>query len=353
MRLPFHLLALRDTTPPWRQAFCAAFGVGLPVLAAIWLHSSWGILFGAVGGVYASLLDFGGTLKHRLYTQGAGLCILAVCGLLGTWLGPHHVMMWAVLAMLTFGIGWVDGTASALENILRFSTLFLLINAFLPELPSSAYPYFGLGMAAGLLAVWLDSLYWPRHVPSQAKGLGPALRQIMGGHTAGLSHAMGFCLTTCSALALAIALGYERPAWVATVTLFVIRPDGPDSLRRLFQSVFGASVGVAVAWSIAHQISDARVLLACVVLLAFMRPIALAFNLWGQAATITSLVLVLFDAAMGSEGRAASLALLRIRFLDVLLGSAVALVGTLIFNAASRRHLFSRMVARRRGENPA
>ena len=343
MRIPFHLLALRDTATPWRQAACAAFGVGLAVLAAIWLHSTWGVLFGAVGGLYASLLDFGGVLRHRLYTQLAGVTLIGSCAVLGGWLGPHHVMLWVVLATLTFGIGWLDGTGVALETIFRLSALILLVYAFLPQIPPGGLPYLGLGLSLGFFAVWLDTLIWPRAIPSDNRGLYRAFHQIMRGHNAGWLHAFGFAATTCAGLWIAILLHFPRPYWVAAVTLFVIRPDGPDSLRRVFQSVFGAFVGVAVAWCIAHYVNNDSLLLACVIVLAFLRPIGLAFNLWAQSATLTALVLVLYDAALGPEWQAASLTLLRIRLYDVLLGSGVALCGTLLFNPASRHHLYQRL----------
>ena len=342
MRLPFHLLALTRTTVPWRQAGCAAAGVGLSVLSALWLHNRYGVLFGAVGALYASLLDFGGTLGHRVLTQATGLVLVATCAVLGALLGPHHIALWIVLASLTFGVGWVDGTGVALETILRFAVLMLLVYAFLPSLPAAGLPFFGIGMVVGLTMVWLDSLIWPRAVPTEHDGLLAAVRQIRGGYSAGWQHAFCFSITTCAALAIALALHYQRPAWVTAVTLFVIRREGPDSLHRLVQSVFGTMVGIAIAWCVAHRFHDDALLLSCVVALAFLRPIGRAFNPWAQSASLTALILVLFDAALGSEGHAASLALLRIRLFDVMLGSIVALCGMLLFNPSARAHLWKK-----------
>ncbi|PHV09608.1 hypothetical protein [Chitinimonas sp. BJB300] len=78
MHYPFHLLQLREGALPWRQAICAAVGVAIPTAIAVWMHQPYGLLFGAVGGLYASLLDFGGTLHHRLFTQLAGLLLTDV-----------------------------------------------------------------------------------------------------------------------------------------------------------------------------------------------------------------------------------------------------------------------------------
>ncbi|QNM95906.1 FUSC family protein [Chitinimonas koreensis] len=341
--LPLHLLHLRQGALPWRQAVCAAFGVAAPVAVAVWLDRPVGLLFGAVGGLYASLLDFGGTLRHRLLTQFAGLALVVLSALAGLWLGPHHHLLFVTLAVLSFGIGWVDGTGVAVETILRFAALILLIYAFMPMLPPEGLPFFGLGMAAGLLAVWLDSLVWPRALPRRHPGLRNATRLIAAGHNAGWQHATGFCLAVCGGLALALWLGYQRPAWVAAATLFVIRPDGPDSLRRLFQSAFGTACGVALAWTVGHFTSDPAVLLGCVIGLAFLRPIALAKNLWAQSATLTALVLLLFDLALGDAGRATSVALLHARLVDTTLGSAVALAAMLLFNPTARRHLLERL----------
>ncbi|GAB3267924.1 FUSC family protein [Chitinimonas naiadis] len=340
MRFPIHLLQWSNGgAVPWRQAVCAAIGVGVPCLVAIWLKHPAGLLFGAIGGLYASLLDFGGTLRHRLLTQFAGLALVVASAAVGGVLGPHHMALFVTLGCLTFGIGWVDGSSIAVETILRFAALMLLVYAFTPSMPPDGFPFFGLGMAVGLLAVWLDSLIWPRAIPRRHQGLRNAGRLIAGGHSAGWLHATGFCVGVCGGLALALWLGYERPAWVAAAILFVIRPDGPDSLRRLFLTVFGTLAGVGLAWLIGRYADDPRILLSCVIGLAFLRPIALAKNMWLQSATLTALVLVLFDLTLGAAGSAESLAIMHARLQDALLGSLVALLTMLVFNPQARRHL--------------
>jgi uncharacterized membrane protein YccC len=340
MPSPFHLLRWRDGALPWRQAVCAALGVAVPAALALHLHEPAGLLFGAVGGLYASLLDFGGSLRHRLLTQAVGLALVVASAALGHWLGPQHGLLFLVLAVLSFGIGWLDGSGIAVETILRFAALMLLVYAFAPVLPAQGLPFFALGIGVGLLAVWLDSLLFPRALPRRHPGLRNAGRLIAAGHNAGWLHASGFSLAVTGGLALALWLDYQRPAWVAAVTLFVIRPDGPDSLRRLFQTVFGTLAGVALAWLIGRYIQQSALLLGCVVILAFLRPIALAKNLWAQACTLTALILLLFDLTLG---HAASLLLLHERLLDTLLGSAVALLCMLLFNRQARRHLFARL----------
>ncbi|PHV09468.1 FUSC family protein [Chitinimonas sp. BJB300] len=163
---------------------------------------------------------------------------------------------------MSFGIGWVDGSGIAVETILRFSALMLLIYAFTPTLPPQGLPYFGIGITVGLLAVWIDSLIFPRDpLPSAHEGLRQAGRWIAAGHNAGWLHATGFCVAVTGGLALAVWLGYSRPAWVAAVILFVTRPDGPDSLRRLFLTVFGTLVGAGLAWVISQYAHDPTILL--------------------------------------------------------------------------------------------
>ncbi|MGQ5523360.1 FUSC family protein [Chitinimonas sp. PSY-7] len=343
MQTPFHLLQLHDGALPWRQAVCAAIGVAIPTAIAVWLHQPYGLLFGAVGGLYASLLDFGGTLRHRLITQLAGLLLVVASAVAGYWLGPHHHILFLTLAVLSFGIGWIDGSGIAVETILRFSALILLVYAFTPALPPHGLPYFGLGLTIGLLAVWLDSLIFPRALPSVHEGLRHAGRWIAAGHNAGWLHATGFCVAVTGGLLLALWLGYQRPAWVAAVILFVTRPDGPDSLRRLFLTVFGTLVGAGLAWVISHYAHDPTILLACVISLAFLRPIALAKNQWAQSATMTTLILVLFDLTLGEAGHAESLVLFHERVVDTLVGSAVAFLCMLVFNPQARRHFWARL----------
>lgn len=353
MRFPLHLLQWNSgAAVPWRQAVCAAMGVAVPCAVALWLKHPAGLLFGTIGGLYASLLDFGGTLRHRLFTQFAGLMLIAASAAVGGVLGPHHTALFVTLGVLSFGIGWVDGSGVAVETILRFAALMLLVYAFTPALPPDGLPFFGLGMAVGLLAVWLDSLVWPRALPRRHQGLRNATRLIAGGHNAGWLHATGFCVAVCGGLYMALRLGYERPAWVAAVILFVIRPDGPDSLRRLFLTVFGTLVGVGLAWLIGRYADDPRILLSCVIGLAFLRPIALAKNMWLQSATLTALVLVLFDLTLSAVGQDVGMELLHARLQDTILGAVVAFLAMLIFNPQARRH-FRAQWQRRSASVPA
>ncbi|WP_255988013.1 FUSC family protein [Chitinolyticbacter albus] len=346
MRLPLHLLALRNAPLPWRKGMCAAVAVAIPAVAAMLLGQPWGVLLGGIGGLYASFLDFGGTLRHRLWTQAAGLALILGAAVLGHWVGGDSPWLFLLLALLAFGTGWADGSGAALEAIFRFALLALLIYAFVPAPPAVALAFAGVGVTAGLVAVGIDSLLWPRALPRQHPGLANSVKQIARGRTAGWRHALGYAVTCCAALWLALDLHSVRPAWVAAATVFAIRPDGPDSLRRLFQTAFGTLVGVAGAWLLAHLTPHPAMLLLWVLLLAFYRPLAMVHNMWLHSAALTAFILLLFDIALQPGGAAAGAALLRERLNDVMLGSLVALIGVALFNSAARRHLLARLGGR-------
>ncbi|SMC26659.1 Fusaric acid resistance protein-like [Andreprevotia lacus DSM 23236] len=342
MRLPLHLFELKPTTNPWRKAWCSALAVGLPALLAIWLQQPAGILFGALGGLYATLIDFGATFRHRVTSQLTGALLILACGAFGVYMGRHEAWILPLLAALTFGIGWLDGNDLALETILRLAALVLLIYAYTPGFPLSAVPYVLLGFAIGLAVTGLDSLLWQR-ADSSHRGLKLGLVRILAGRNAGLPHALCFAFTCTTALGLALALEFQRPAWIAAVTLFVLKPDGPDSLRRLLQNAVGTLAGVPLAWAVVRFSHDPRHLLLAVVLLAFLRPLGMARNYWVHTAAMTALVLILLDIVWLPNG--GDISLLRVRVIDVLVGSAVALVGLMIFNAAARRHVLKRIAA--------
>ncbi|KAF0814820.1 hypothetical protein IGB42_00875 [Andreprevotia sp. IGB-42] len=340
MRLPLHLLELKPTTNPWRKAWCSAFAVGLPALVAILMNQPAGILFGVLGGLYATLIDFGGSFRHRVTTQLTGAVLIIACGAFGVYLGRHESWVLPLLAVLSFGIGWVDGNDLALETILRLAALVLLIYAYTPGFPLSAVPYVLLGFGVGLAITGLDSLLWQQSRDAH-KGLKLGLWRILAGRNAGLRHALCFAFTCTVALWLALALEFQRPAWIAAVTLFVLKPDGQDSLRRLLQNAVGTLVGVPLAWCVVRFSHDPGHLLIWVVLFAFLRPLGMARNYWAHAAAMTALVLVLLDIVWLHDG--GDISLLRIRLTDVLVGSTVALIGLMIFNVAARRHLLARI----------
>ncbi|WP_187360028.1 FUSC family protein [Chitinolyticbacter meiyuanensis] len=346
MALPLHLLTPRNAPLPWRKAFCALLAVAVPAIAALAIGQPWGVLFGAIGGLYASFLDFGGTLRHRLLTQAAGLALIVGAAVLGHLVGANSPWLFPLFAALALGTSWADGSGVALESIFRFALLAFLLYAFVPAPPAEALAFAAVGIAVGLVAVGVDSLFWPRALPRQHPGLANSVRQIARGETAGWRHAVGYAATCCFALWLALDLHSARPAWVAAATLFAIRPDGPDSLRRLFQTAFGTLVGVAGAWLLAHLTPHPLMLLIGVLALAFYRPLAMVHNVWLHSATLTAFILLLFEIALLPAGGTAGAAILRERLNDVMLGSLVALVGVALFNSAARRHLLARLGGR-------
>ncbi|GGP23957.1 hypothetical protein GCM10010970_39570 [Silvimonas iriomotensis] len=336
--VPLHLLALNaDASLPWRQAVSSGIAVGIPALVGLLAGDVIGALLGAIGGLYATLLDYGGTARHRLMTQAFGLVVIVGSGAIGLWLGPHHIMMFVSLAVLTFVIGWNDGLGVALDNIFRFAALALVLYAYLTAPPAAAFIYLAFGIGVGVITVLVDDRLWPRALPRQHPGLRNSFRRMRAGHNAGIWHALGLSLTTCAALWIAQHTHYPRPAWVATVVLFVTRPDGLDSLTRLFRSVFGAVVGVALAWLVSHLTPQAWALYGWAVLFAFLRPLALARNFWAHYALMTAMILLLFDLMFYPSGNhLAGIEILGIRLHGVLLGSVIALLGMVTFNRQAR-----------------
>ncbi|WP_035055726.1 FUSC family protein [Andreprevotia chitinilytica] len=336
MRLPFHLLELKPGDHPWRKAWCSALAIGIPALLALALHQPGGILFATLGGMYATLVDFGGTFRYRLTTQLAGAVLIFGCGAFGLYLGHHATWILPLLALLTFAIGWTDGNDTALEIIFRLAALILLVCAYTPGLPLPLLPYVLVGFLIGQIVVGVDSLIWKNE--GDHRGLKRGMLRIMAGRNAGWLHALCFMVTCTAALWIALVLGFQRPAWLTAVTLFVLRPDGADSLRRLLQYAVGTLVGVPLAWLVVRFSHEPVHLLAWVLVFAFLRPLGMARNYWAHAAAITAMVMILLDIAWLPNG--GDLSLLRIRLVDVLVGSAIALAGLMVFNTAARRHLF-------------
>ncbi len=114
--------------------------------------------------------------------------------------------------------------------------------------------------------------------------------------------------------------------WIVVTTLVVMQPDARASYRRIVERVLGTFLGVIAAWIVTVLFHSAIVLCIVIILVAPLIPHHLARRYWLHTALIALMVLLAYDLTL--LGRQGIAALLTERLEDILLGCAIALVGT-------------------------
>jgi uncharacterized membrane protein YccC len=149
--------------------------------------------------------------------------------------------------------------------------------------------------------------------------------QLPSGRAGWLRYAVAFAGAATAALWLGGTLDPIHTIWVVTTTLVVMQPDARASYLRIVERIAGTFAGVIAAWLITLGFHSAAVVGACILLVAPFIPHHLANRYWLHTALIALMVLLAYDLAEFDQGIAK---LLPERVIDMLLGCAMALVGT-------------------------
>src|SRR5262249_39112116 len=119
-----------------------------------------------------------------------------------------------------------------------------------------------------------------------------------------------------------------RALWVVVTTLVVMMPDARASYVRMVERVAGTGLGVVAAFAITSLIHAPIVIIVLVLLLAPLLPHHLQRRYWLHTALIALLILLVYDLATVDPRLLRGLFTERLQ--DVLLGGALALIGTMV-----------------------
>ena len=149
--------------------------------------------------------------------------------------------------------------------------------------------------------------------------------QPPSGHGGWLRYALAFAGAATAALWIGQALDPTHTIWVVATTLVVMQADAPLSYRRIVERIAGTFAGVAAAWVTTGSQSIALISV-CVLVVAPLIPHHLANRYWLHTALIALMILLAYDLAELNSESISKLPLER--GIDMLLGCAIALVGT-------------------------
>jgi uncharacterized membrane protein YccC len=123
-------------------------------------------------------------------------------------------------------------------------------------------------------------------------------------------------------------------SWIVITTLLVMLPDANASYRRIVERIAGTFAGVVAAWAITVTTHSPIVLSLTILVIAPFVPHHVGARYWLHTALIALVIMLAYDLtelslqAAEAASPEAMADLLMERMKDILLGCAMALVGT-------------------------
>jgi hypothetical protein len=297
--------------------------IGVPLLVGAITGQSQAALAAVIVGMLFGFADNDGPLlgRLRLLLLDAG-CITAG-GLIGYFSRSDAAVLLPLFITITFAVGLAARTGREWLLAGRHTAMALVVTAAVPTF-SLLEVWYLLGVT--LLAAATRSVDYLIAGPLPRQPAAPM--QVPSGHAGWLRFAVAHAGAATAALWLGGTLDKVHTIWVVTTTLVVMAPDARASYRRIVERVAGTFAGVLVAWLITVGFHSAAVICASILLVAPFIPHHLANRYWLHTALIALVVLLAYDLAeLHAEGIAK---LLPARVIDMLIGCAIALVGTAV-----------------------
>ena len=306
-----------------RRGALFLINIGAPLLIGVLRGEAQVALPAVIVGMAFGFADSGGPLLSRLRFLVLDALCIALGAVLGYVVRGHSALLVPIFVGLALGIGLAPLTGRMLPVTGRHAAMAFTVAAALPvafNLPQASY-LFGVFLLAAV-ARTVDYLI-----------AGPLPRQPMvplqppSGRGGWLRYALAFAGAATAALWIGQALDPTHTIWVVATTLMVMQADARLSYRRIAERVAGTFAGVVAAGLIAASQSTALIA-ACALVVAPLIPHHLANRYWLHTALIALLILLAYDLAQfGSQSIPM---LLFERVVDMLLGCAIALVGTAV-----------------------
>lgn len=296
--------------------------IGAPVIVGVARHETEAALLGAVIGMILAFADNDGALSGRLRLLAVDALALAAGGLVGYLFCRHaERVFWPLFVVLTFAVALAarHGREPLLAG--RHCAVAFIVAAGIP-----AFQIFQLWYLAGVFLLCAVSRTIDHLLFGPLPRLPAAPLQTPSDLGGWLRFAVCFAVTACAGLLIGDALGELHRYWIAITTIMVMQADAKASYRRIVERIAGTFAGVIVAWGITAAFHSAAVVCAAIVIVAPLIPHHVNQRYWLHTGLIALMVLLAYDLTL--LGSAAISRLLLERLTDILLGCAIALVGT-------------------------
>jgi uncharacterized membrane protein YccC len=304
-----------------RRGALFLINIGAPFLVGILLGQPQSALVGAVVGMLLAFADTDGGVVSRLRLLMLDAGAIAAGGVAGYLVRNSSAILWPLFLLVTFAVGLAarGGREPLLAG--RHGAMAFAVAATIPTFTVQQIWYLGGALALNAVSRAVDHLIAG---PLPLQPAAPLQKPSQGGGW--LMFACAFAFASTLALRIGSAFDPTHRFWIVITTLVVMQPDASASYRRIVERVVGTFAGVVVAGAITLVFHSAFVIAALVLALAPLIPHHLASRYWLHTALIAVMVLLAYDLAELNSQDFRGLLLERLQ--DILLGCAMALVGT-------------------------
>jgi Fusaric acid resistance protein-like len=319
------MASLIDTTLLRRGALFFA-AIGVPVVVAVIRDEPQAAQLGAVLGLTVAFADNDKDLPRRLRLLIIDVAAIGAGAVLGFLVRDQAVVLWPLFVAIAFATGLSARRGRETLIVVRHLAMaFAVGGTILAFDPREIWYVLGV-LAVNALARTLDSLCFG---PLPLITVAPLQRP--SGHGGWLRFACAYAVASTMGMWIGSSLDPTHVSWIVITTLVVMLPDANASYRRIVERITGTFAGVVAAWAITVATHSPIVLSLTILVVAPFIPHHLGARYWLHTALIALVVLLAYDltelSAQGVNTEAMG-DLLMERMKDILLGCAMALVGT-------------------------
>jgi hypothetical protein len=300
--------------------------IGVPVMAGVLRGEPQAAQLGAVVGLTLAFADNDKDLPRRLrllVLDGLGIALGALAGYL---VRNSAAMLWPLFVAVAFLTGLSARRGREPLIVARNVAMAFAVGGTMPAFDMQLV-WYPLGvLAVNVVARALDHwLFGPLPLVPVAPMQRPS------GHGGWLRFACAYAFASTMGFWIGGTLDPTHQFWIVITTLIVMLPDANASYRRIVERITGTFAGVVAAWAITVATHSLVLISTAILIVAPFIPHHIGARYWLHTALIALIVLLAYDLTeLSTQGAsAAGMADLLIeRMKDILLGCAMALVGT-------------------------
>jgi hypothetical protein len=320
-------LAINPGNPPWHRGFVAIGNLSIAIILAWLLHTPAAAYLAASYALLYTLSDAEGTLTMRLHAIAWATAFMA-CGSVAAFvLRGDPVSIVLVFSVGTFVAGVLSWAGLPFLRAPRFGVVVfcIVLATEVASLERLLLLLVGTTVTAVSLVVLEDRLA-PDKTRTAYSTFRIAWQLINADRSTVLRFAISYVVATAIGWSAGRAIDEVHPTWVAVSVLVVMWPDWQKSYQRVLQRVFGSLVGAGLAMLIAPRLDDPRMLLGVIVGLFFFVPYGVRRNYWLHCMLMA---LVVFLGMKLASDAGLTRGAVEERVADIVLGSSIAMLGTL------------------------
>jgi hypothetical protein len=303
--------------------------IGAPVIMAVLRGEPQAAQLGAVLGLTIAFADNDKDLPRRLrllLIDGVAITVGAVAGYL---VRDLEIVLWPLFIAIAFATGLSARRGrETLIAVRHLAMAFAVGGTVLTFDPHEIWYALGVLVVIALARAMDSWLFGPLPLVIMTPMQRPS------GHGGWLRFACAYALASTMGMWLGNSLDPTHRSWIVITTLLVMLPDANASYRRIVERIAGTFAGVAAAWAITVMTHSPIVLSLAILVIAPFVPHHVGARYWLHTALIALVIMLAYDLAELSLQSAEAASpeamadLLVERMKDILLGCAMALVGT-------------------------